>query len=441
MKAAFQSFLEKEKLVSKEDRLVLAVSGGVDSMVMLELFRQTEYDFVVAHCNFKLRGDESDDDELFVRDYCQQHDITFYCNVFDTEEYALSEGISIEMAARDLRYQWFYQILDELSFSVVATAHHQDDVIETILINLSRGTGIRGLTGIRPVNGRVIRPMLFTNRADILNYAEINNTPFRVDSTNNELVYQRNVIRNQIIPLLQDINPAFDKNMLRTAQILKETESLYLEKISEIKHSVVVHEAGFVKFSISVLKTYQEINTILFELLRPYGFKRSVVYSIVESFDADAGKIFFSKTHRLVKDRSELVITPIRSIDHSRFYIEADTTFMSLPVNMSLQVIARDESYKISNRPDTVDLDYDTIVFPLIIKKWEQGEYFQPLGMKGLKKVSDFFVDEKLSIPQKENQWILYSGNEVVWIIGLRIDDRYKITPESKNILRINILK
>ena len=441
MKAAFQSFIEKEKLVSQTDRLVLAVSGGVDSMVMLELFRQTEYDFVVAHCNFKLRGDESDDDELFVRDYCQQHDITFYCNVFDTEEYALSEGISIEMAARDLRYQWFYQILDELSFSVVATAHHQDDVIETILINLSRGTGIRGLTGIRPVNGRVIRPMLFANRADILNYAEINNTPFRIDSTNNELIYQRNVIRNQIIPLLQDINPAFDKNMLRTAQILKETESLYIEKIAEIKRSVIVHEAGFVKFSILVLKTYQEVNTILFELLRPYGFRRSVVYSIVESFDADAGKIFFSKTHRLVKDRSELIITPIRSIDHSRFYIEVDTTSVSLPVNMSLQVIDRDGSYKISSRSDTVDLDYDTIVFPLIIKKWEQGEYFQPLGMKGLKKVSDFFVDEKLSIPQKENQWILYSGNEVVWIIGLRIDDRYKITPESKNILRINILK
>ena len=439
MKDAFRSFLEKENLVSSGDKLVLAVSGGVDSMVMLELFSQTEYEFVVAHCNFKLRGEESDFDEVFVREYCEQRGITFYHNTFDTEECALIEGISIEMAARDLRYQWFYQILDEFSFTAVATAHHQDDIIETILLNLSRGTGIRGITGIHPINGRLIRPMLFTNHKNILDYAEINNVPFRVDSSNNELVYQRNIIRHKVIPVLKEINPAFEKNIIRTTQVLRETESLFQRKISEIKQFVIAHETGLTKLSIPALKTYPEVNTVLFELLKPYGFKWTIIPSIVEAFDADAGKTFFSKTHRLVKDRSELILTYVKGNDYSRFYIDTNTLFINSPLNLSLKRIERDEFYEISNQPNVIDLDFDMLNFPLIIKKWEQGEYFQPLGLKGLKKISDFFIDEKLSIPQKENQWILYSGNDVVWIIGLRIDDRFKVMHESKNILRINI--
>lgn len=438
----FQSYIEKEDLFTPDDKLILAVSGGVDSMVMLDLFQHISNDFVVAHCNFQLRGAESDSEEVFLQDYCGEHGVELYVKHFDTNEYAAIEGISIEMAARELRYNWFYELLEELSFSYLATAHHQDDLIETMLINLSRGTGIRGLSGIRPKKGSVIRPMLFTSRDDILNYAVQNKIEYKNDSSNDELIYQRNIIRHTIIPQFEEINPAFRRNVARSASILSQTEAIYSEKVNEIREKTVEKQGDTVKIYIDKLREYKELEHILFELLHPFGFNASQVKEIYEAFETEAGKSFFSKEYRLIKDRNQLIINKISPLEEiARHYIEKDCLEISEPIHLEFEVISKSPDYQLSRNPEVADLDYDMLEFPLIIKKWEQGEYFKPLGMSGFKKLSDYFIDEKFSIPEKENTWILCSGQKVVWIIGKRIDDRFKITNSTKAILRVKFLK
>jgi len=435
---AVRSYIQAEHLFTAADQVLLAVSGGVDSMVMLDLFQRMEMKFVVAHCNFHLRGTESDGEEIFLRDYCGEHGIELYVKHFDTREYAALTGTSVEMAARKLRYDWFDELLDQLSFQYVATAHHQDDLIETMLINLSRGTGIRGLTGIQSKNGRIVRPLLVVNREQIFAYATENYISYKNDSSNDELLFQRNMIRHQIIPLFEKINPAFRKNAARTASILKETEQIYQQKLDEIRHLVMQQSGSTCLVSIDQLKSLQPLNTILFELLYPFGFNAQQVHDIFSSFDAEAGKIFFSQTHRIVKDRKNLIVTPREDDTSSRFYIEESQSEISRPISLRFERVQRNTDFCFSRDPRIVDLDYDLLQFPLILKKWDPGEYFQPLGMSGFKKISDFFIDEKLSIPEKEAAWILYSGKKVVWIIGRRIDDRFKITLKTRRVLRIS---
>lgn len=436
---AIRSYLRTENLFIPGDKIILAVSGGVDSMVMLDLFQRMEEEFVVAHCNFHLRGAESDGEEAFLSDHCGERGIELYVKHFDTREYATLTGMSVEMAARRLRYDWFSELLDELSFQYVATAHHQDDLIETMLVNLSRGTGIRGLTGIQPKNGRIVRPLLFVNREQILAYAANHHISYKNDSSNDELLYQRNVIRHQIIPLFEEINPAFRKNAVRTASILKETERIYQQKLDEIRQMVMEQSGINYLFSIEKLKPLQPLNSILFELFYPFGFNAQQVNDICSTFDAEAGKTFFSQTHRIVKDRDKFIVTPRDNDSSSRFYIEESQTEISWPISLYIELVPRDAGFRFSKDPLVADLDYDLLQFPLLLKKWETGEYFQPLGMSGFKKISDFFIDEKLSIPEKESVWILYSGKKVVWITGRRIDDRFKITLKTKRVLRIRM--
>ncbi len=432
-----RSYIEAESLFVPGDKVVLAVSGGVDSMVMLDLFQQMGVDFVVAHCNFQLRGAESDGEETFLRDYCGEERIELYVEHFDTQEYAALTGISIEMAARKLRYEWFFELLDQLEFQCVATAHHLDDLIETMLINLSRGTGIRGLSGIQPKNGKIIRPLLAVNREQILAYAAEHHISYKNDSSNDELLYRRNVIRHQIIPLFEEINQAFRKNAVRTASILRETEQLYLQKIDDVRQMVMEQQGVNILFSIDKLRSLQPLNSIVFELFYPFGFNAQQIHEMIGSFDAEAGKIFLSPTHRIVKDRSHFIVTPLGNDNLSRFYIEEGQKEVVWPVSLRFELIPRDAAFRFSRSPLVADLDYDLLQFPLLMKKWESGEYFQPLGMSGFKKISDFFIDEKLSIPEKESVWIVYSGQKVVWITGKRIDDRFKITLKTKRVLRI----
>jgi len=436
---AFQTYIRDEKLFAETDKLVLAVSGGADSMVLLKLFQQCNYEFCVAHCNFKLRGAESDGEEVFIRDYCGEHGIELFVKQFDTREYAQLEGISIEMAARELRYGWFEELRQHLNYDYLVTAHHRDDLIETMLINLSRGTGIRGLSGIQAKNGFVVRPMLFAAREEILAYAEENKLPYKHDSSNDELIYQRNIIRHQVIPLFESINPAFRKNAAKTASILKETTAVYQQRLNEIRADLKVEGEGICRLNIERLKTLQPQRTMLFELLHPYGFNAEQIQEIADSLDGEAGKSFFSKTHRLVKDRSELLITELETAAAQRYYIEEDCEAISEPVSLRFETIAKSPAFRFSTNPMVADLDCSKLQFPLILKKWEQGEYFVPLGMSGMKKLSDFFIDEKMSIPEKESAWILYSGKKVVWVLGRRIDDRFKITRDTKEVLRISI--
>lgn len=436
----FEKYIEKEKLFSTSEKLILAVSGGVDSMVMLHLFQQLEIDFVVAHCNFKLRGSESDSDEIFLRDFCSEQGIEIYVKIFETKEYAITKGISIEMAARELRYSWFEDLLEKLQFDYLATAHHQDDLVETMLINLSRGTGIRGLSGIQPKTGNVIRPLLFANRLQITNYTAANKIPFQEDSSNDELVYQRNIIRHKLIPMFEEINPAFRKNMNRTAAILRETEKIYQHKVEEEENRLIENDGDFIKIKIGELIKTESKESILFEILHPLGFNNDQVDEIIQSINAVSGKSFFTSTHRLVKDRDYLLINKLEeTVDH-RYYIDSDCISIIDPIELDFQQIEKTSNFQFSKSLTIADLDFDKLEFPLILKKWEQGEYFQPLGMDGFKKLSDFFIDEKFSLPQKENTWILYSSDKVAWIIGKRIDNRFKITENTSNILRIKQL-
>ena len=432
-----RSYIRTENLFTPGDKIILAVSGGVDSMVMLDLFQRMEEEFVVAHCNFHLRGAESDGEEAFLKDYCGDAGIELYVKHFDTREYAALTGISVEMAARKLRYDWFFELLDQLSFQYVATAHHQDDLIETMLVNLSRGTGIRGLSGIQPKNGKIIRPLLTVNREQILAYAAEHHISYKNDSSNDELLCQRNVIRHQIIPLFEEINQAFRKNAVRTASILKDTEQIYLQKIDDVRQMVMEQQGMNCLFSIDKLRSLQPLNSILFELFYPFGINAQQVREIIGAFDAEAGKIFLSQTHRIVKDRSHFIVTPLDNEDPFRCYIEENQKEISWPVSLRFELIPRNAGFRFSRSHLVADLDYDLLQFPLLMKKWESGEYFQPLGMSGFKKISNFFIDEKLSIPEKESVWIVYSGQKVVWITGKRIDDRFKITLKTKRVLRI----
>ena len=442
MLQAFQTYICDESLFAKTDKLVLAVSGGVDSMVMLDLFQQSGYEFCVAHCNFRLRGAESDGDEVFIRDYCGEHGLELYVKHFDTREHADLEGISIEMAARQLRYGWFRQLRAELLYDYIVTAHHQDDLIETMLINLSRGTGIRGLTGIQAKNGEVVRPLLFASRQQILEYAATRLISYQHDSTNDELVYQRNIIRHRIIPLFEELNPAFRRNAAKTAAILKDTREVYQQKLEEIRSGVEMRERDNVLFPVSGIQALQPKLSLLFELFHPYGFNADQIEEIAGSLTGESGKSFFSKTHRLVKDRDRLILTEFSKEPECRgvrYYIDEHCSRIDEPISLTFGRMDKDAAFRFSTDPKVADLDYNQLQFPLILKKWERGEYFQPLGMSGLKKLSDFFIDEKLSIPEKEACWILYSGKKVVWVVGRRIDDRFKITHHTQQVLRIRL--
>ena len=436
----FLKFIHKEKLFHSSQRILLAISGGADSMVMLNLFRNAGFSFAVAHCNFHLRGEESDGDEQFVSDFCDLHHIQFLVKHFDTKEFAEQEGISIEMAARDLRYHWFNEMLDQHKFDLLATAHHQDDVIETFLINLSRGSGIKGLSGIQAKSGRIIRPLLFSNREEILDYCQRFSIQFRTDSSNQDTIYKRNLIREKVLPLLEQVNPAFRRNAIKTIGYLDETEMLFRQRMSEIKSFVYSEDEQGAMIHIDRLLSLNPIRTILFELIRDFGFRAEQVEDIADSIQKESGRKFYSEKYRLVKDREYLLISPFMENRNEVIYIEENCEGMNFPVQLSIEKFDRKPDFKFSSNPNVADLDLDMLDFPLMLRHWQEGEYFKPLGMTGLKKLSDFFIDEKYSIPEKENAWILASGNHIVWILGKRIDDQYKITGKTKRILRIRLL-
>jgi tRNA(Ile)-lysidine synthase len=435
----FLKYIHDERLFHSSQRILLAVSGGADSMLMLHLFTHAGFSVAVAHCNFNLRGVESDGEEQFVADYCDKHNLAFYVKHFNTEDYALEKGISIEMAARDLRYDWFNRLLEKHGLDLLATAHHQDDVIETFLINLSRGSGIKGLSGIQPKSGRIIRPMLFTNRTEILEYCKRLKIDFRTDSSNLDTVYKRNMIRQEILPLLEKVNPAFRRNALKTIGNLHETGQLFQQRINEIKAAVYSEDHQGVMIHIEKLQTFSPLRTILFELIRKFGFQIEQTDDIIQSLSKESGRKFFSDEYRLIKDREYLLISPFVSKPDPIFYLEEDCSKVNFPLHLSFEKLERTAGFRFSTHPNVVDLDLDKLVFPLILRHWQEGEYFQPLGMTGMKKLSDFFVDEKYSIPEKESAWILASGNQLVWIVGKRMDDRFKITENTKRILRIRL--
>jgi tRNA(Ile)-lysidine synthase len=432
-------FINENNLCTKSNKILLGVSGGIDSICMFHLFRQLEFKISIAHCNFQLRGEESNKDEIFVKQLANNYNIPFYSTKFDTTRVAQENGISIQMAARDLRYEWFSELLNTYEYDYIAIAHNKDDVIETFLINLSRGSGIKGLSGIKSKYSNVIRPLLFASRKNIEQYIIENNFDYREDSSNSSTKYSRNLIRHEIIPAFEKINPSFRETMIQNIERLNQTEKIYNSSISNNLKDVTKLTNNGLIINISKLKQLQPIKTYLHELLYQFGFTKTQTQDISNSLDGISGKKFLTETHRLIKDRNELIIEEIKANSSTKYYINSITNKLNYPIKIDLSSIIIDSSFSISIDPDIALFDIDLIEFPLTLRKWKKGDYFSPLGMTNLKKVSDFFIDNKLSISEKENTWILESVGKIIWIVGKRIDNRYKITSKTKEVLKLTI--
>ncbi|MDR2910266.1 MAG: tRNA lysidine(34) synthetase TilS [Bacteroidales bacterium] len=434
----FLEFIEKKQLFEQHQKILLAISGGIDSMVLLHLFEKSGYEYGIVHCNFNLRGEESDGDENFVKQQVSIHGVPAFFQNFETEEYARLNGFSIEMAARELRYRYFEKIRSVNNYDYIATAHHLDDLIETFFLNLSRKTGIKGLTGIKEKSEKIIRPLLFTDRNEIEEFARESFINFREDSTNNEVIFQRNFLRHKILPFFSEMNPSFNKNILASIENLKDVETIYSGFIHNEKAKVIVEKKHYNIIDIEQLLNTMYPKTLLFEILTAFDFNSAVINEIFESLNNDSGKQFFSKNYRVVKDRGHLFIISNENKEEHIYYIEEDDIELFKPLNL---VIGKHNAndFIIETEPNVACIDYDELEFPLLIRRWRQGDYFQPLGMTGYKKVSDFFINEKIPLHEKENSWFLCSGKKIVWIIGYRIDNRFKITGETKTVLKIEL--
>lgn len=437
----FQQYIQEHYLARNDQKLLLAVSGGIDSMVMMHLFSDLgKFNFAIAHCNFQLRGNESDEDQVFIKTYAEKFNKEFFTVNFNTQQYAAENRISIQMAARELRYTWFNKIATENQFDRVAVAHNQDDIVETLIINLTRGTGTKGLSGIQPSDGLIIRPLLFASRKDIETYAKQRNINFREDSSNAEVKYKRNLIRHRILPLFQQLNPSIRETLAQETEIFAATWDIYKKEIETLKKKSLSCKDDRYILSIAKLVELKISPPLLFDMLSEFEFSYSVIKDIFNSLHAEAGRRFFSSRFVLLKDRDTLIIEEIdESSAEETYQIEEDMNELHFPFHISLHKFVRNDDFIWPKIASTASFDLDKLNFPLTLRHWQDGDFFYPLGLRGKKKLSDFFIDEKIDLLGKKRIWLLTSGNDIVWVVGYRIDDRYKIKPQTRNIFMLEL--
>jgi len=445
MKVEFQEHINQNLPFLIGKKLLVAISGGIDSIVLTDLLHQLNFSISLAHCNFSLRGKESNKDEQFVKDLGEKLNFSTFTIKFDTEKYATENGISTQMAARDLRYNWFEKICKKNDIDYIITAHQKDDVIETFLINLTRGTGLDGLTGIPEINGNIVRPMLPFDRNDILIYATKNKLQWREDKSNSSIKYVRNKIRHKIVPVLKELNPSLLDSFQNTLENLKGSQQIVKDRIENIKQKVTNTQNNELHFDVLKLKNLSNPKVYLFQLLNKYGFTEWD--DITNLLDAQSGKFVVSKTHRLLKNRDALILSKITSEENTSFQINENTTKISNPLKLKFKTIdipfdTKNHETKILNElifddNNTISIDYNKIKFPLTIRKKQKGDFFFPIGLNGKKKVSKYYKDEKMSLSEKENTWLLCSENNIIWVIGKRLDDRFKVSKYSSKILKI----
>ncbi len=436
MKEQIQQYIIQHQLLSGEKPVVVGISGGADSVALLHILVSLGYKCIAAHCNFNLRGDESFRDEQFTIDFTQRLQVPLCKISFETNKYAQENRLSVEMAARELRYRWFEELLNTYDADAVAVAHHRDDSVETLLINLTRGSGLTGLTGIKPKNGNVVRPLLCVSREDIYAYIENNGLEYVTDSSNSSDIYTRNFIRLKVIPLLEEINPSVKASLARTANHLYDASLIYNHSIEEARRVIIQNN----RLSISALLSFPAPATILYEMLKPYGFSRTVCESIFTVLDKDSGKIFYSSTHRLLKDRSDLLIDVLSGEESKAYLINLEDDNVDLPVELKPEIVVIKEDYQIEKDKKFAYFDFDKLSFPLVLRHWQEGDWFVPFGMKGKKKISDYFSDKKFSLFDKEKTWLLCSGQDVIWIVGERTDNRYRIEKTTKRVLKLKFI-
>ena len=436
----FEKYIEENELFSHNDKLLLAVSGGVDSMVMMALMSAAGYRFGVAHCNFQLRGAESDEDELLVAREAKRLGVEFFNKRFDTEAEMERTGESMEMAARRIRYQWFKELCDEHGYSAIAIAHHSNDSIETFFINMLRGTGLRGLTGITTQVGRVVRPMMFATRKDIHDYAVAHRIPFREDSSNRSTKYLRNKVRIGLVPMLKEINPQFTTIMRRNIARLSQAQDFITSAIGIVKGEVLEHNGYIHTLMVANISPTLPRNYVIYEILNSeYGFKGDVVDALCHALDSGAtGRRFYSREWVAVVDRGDVVIAPITQDDSCESIVEKGAARSYIGGSVLYYEYCNIDFIDTLDQGDNVALlDADKLKFPLKVRRWQEGDWFVPFGMSGRKKLSDYLIDKKVSMAEKSRQFVLLSGDDIVWVVGRRLDDRYAITRKTENVLKV----
>jgi len=430
-----QQFIDKNNLFSKENNLLLAISGGADSVCLFFVLKELGYKIELAHCNFNLRGEESQKDECFVKALSDKYRVKCHFKSFKTKKHANAEKISIQMAARDLRYKWFEELLQNSNLDFVITGHHKGDNIETFLLNLIRGSGINGLSGIKPKNKNIIRPLLEISREEIEKYLNQKNIIYCKDSSNLDLKYLRNKIRHQLIPLLAQMNPNIEKTISDEIFFLDQTNKFFQKKVGEIRDEILTDNKGVYRLSIFELSKLDYLEIILFEILKPFGFFD--VDKIIKTMYSQSGKRFFSDAYQLLVDREEIIISVLEDHQDEIEILKKEIEIKS-PLNIKFSIST---DLLVDKRPNVAKLDFEKLSFPLELRKWKNGDRFKPLGMSNFKKLSDFFIDEKYSIFDKQNQWILCSEDDIVWIVGNRIDERYKLDSNTKKVYIAELFK
>ena len=435
----FQGYIKKENLFQPKDKLLLAVSGGVDSVVLCELCKQAGYDFVIAHCNFQLRGEESQRDEDFVNAVGKKYAVEVLVKKFDTENHAAENKLGIQVAARELRYTWFRELVANRSLDIghwIVTAHHANDNVETMLMNFFKGTGINGLKAILPKQGNIVRPLLFARKEELIAFAQQHKLGFVEDSSNASGKYTRNYFRNELIPVLQEVFPQVEENLMDNLQRFREIEVLYQQSIDLHKRKLLEQKGNEIHIPVLKLQKTGPLHTVVYEIIRDFGFTTHQTDEVIGLLQSETGKYIRSSSHRIIKNRNWLIISPNETTEATNILIEGEGSWQFTAGKLELKKL-QTSNIKHQTSNNIAQLDATDIKFPLLLRKWKQGDYFYPLGMNKKKKLSRFLIDQKLSMPQKENTWVIEMNKKIIWIIGLRIDDRFKLTAKTNNLLQL----
>ena len=437
--------MKNECFVSSEETLLVAVSGGIDSVVLAALCREAGYYFHLAHVNFQLRGKESDRDEKFVRELAASWQVPFHTITVNTQDYAVNHKCSIQEAARQLRYHWFEKLIGDLHSihpakapKVICTAHHLDDNIETMVMNFFRGTGIHGLRGMLPRQGRIARPLLTVSKESLTEYAVQHNLQWVEDSSNQENKYSRNAIRNELLPMAASIYPEVAGNLARNVQRFHDIEVLYEQAVAAHKKKLLKNVGNEVHLAIALLEKSVPLNTILFEIIQPYGFNPAQAEEVKKLMQSETGHFIASATHRVFRNRKWMIIAPLHTATASNILVEEGIHNVDFPGG-SIRLAELPESV-ISKEKNSATVDLSFIQFPLLLRKWKKGDYFYPFGMKKKKKLSRFFIDKKLSVTEKEKVWVLEANKKIIWVIGHRIDERVRITDKTRSTLKLEFI-
>ncbi|MFT3903962.1 MAG: tRNA lysidine(34) synthetase TilS [Niabella sp.] len=434
----FEEHIKQLDLFTKKDKLLLAVSGGLDSVVLCDLCAAVHYTFAIAHCNFQLRGEDSLRDENFVRDLAARYNVPFFVTHFDTKQYAEQHKLSTQEAARVLRYDWFEGLIKEQGFDYLLTAHHADDNVETVLMNLFRGTGIRGLAGMRDRNGHLVRPLLFSKRSELEAYLDEHQLTFVQDESNLHDDYTRNYFRNTLLPGISKVFPAVQDNLIGNIERMKEAEAILGQQLQQLKKKLLKQDGDSWRLPVLLSQKAVSPKTVLYEIVREYGFSSAQSAEVFSLLDSGSGKFVLSATHRILRDRKHLIITPLPKVVETTTVINGAGEYACSFGKLHIVEMDADKT-PISDDAGIACVDAALIRYPLLLRRWKTGDYFYPLGMAKKKKVSRFLIDKKLSLADKEKVWVVEMDKKIIWLVGLRIDDRFKVRKNTKKILRLSI--